>query len=132
MKIQQLNKSVYIASKVDISDINKLKAIGIQSVINNRPDNEEDGQPLSGDLSEYAASINIDYYYLPIASGHYPVTSVDKLTELLSTAELPVVIFCRTGRRSINLWAKSQNKLLGAQHVLSKVQELGFEMVDIS
>lgn len=113
MKIQKLNESVYIASKIDISDMNKLKDIGIQSIINNRLDNEEGGQPLSVDLSEYAASIDMNYYDLPIVSGYYPATSVDKLTELLNTVKPPVVIFCRTGRRSMTLWAISQKKILG-------------------
>jgi sulfide:quinone oxidoreductase len=128
MQIQQLNENVYIASKIDISDMNKLKEIGIQSIINNRQDNEEVGQSLSGDLSQYAASIELDYYYLPITSGCYPNTSVDKLTELLNTAKPPVVIFCRTGNRSINLWARSQKKIFGYQYVFIKAKELGFDI----
>ena len=128
MKIQQLNEQVYIAGQLSIDDVTNLGNLGIKSIINNRPDNEEDNQPLSEDLSKYAVSINIDYYYLPVISGDYPVDTIKEFTELLNTARSPIVVFCRTGNRSINLWALSQTPKFGHQYVLTKAKGIGFDI----
>lgn len=128
MKIQQLNEQVYIADQLSIDNVTNLGNLGIKSIINNRPDNEEDNQPLSEDLSKYAVSINIDYYYLPVISGDYPVNTIKEFTELLNTARSPIVVFCRTGNRSINLWALSQTPKFGHQYVLTKAKGIGFDI----
>jgi len=44
MKLQQLNEQVYIADQITTMDMNTLKQAGIQTIINNRPDNEEANQ----------------------------------------------------------------------------------------
>jgi sulfide:quinone oxidoreductase len=128
MKLQKLDQHIYIADQININDMNSLKCKGIQSIINNRPDNEESNQPLSEELSNCAVTFNIDYYYLPVISGDYPVNRIRELTKLLNTAKKPVVIFCRTGNRSVNLWALSQSPVLGHQHVLAKAKRIGFDI----
>jgi len=128
MKIQQLNEQVYIADQITIEDIDSLKGLGIQSIINNRPDNEGENQPLSKDLAKYAADINLAYYYLPVVSGHYPLHTIKEFTELLATAKNPILVFCRTGNRSAHLWALSQKAKLGHQYVKSKAKEIGFNI----
>ena len=128
MKIQQLNEQVYIADQINISDMNNLRDLGIQSIINNRPDNEGNNQPLSAELSKNASSVNIDYYYLPVISGNYPESTIQEFTELLNTVKSPIVVFCRTGNRSIKLWALSQTPKFGHQYVLAKAKGIGFDI----
>lgn len=140
MKIQQLDDDVYIADQINITDMNGLRELGIQSVINNRPDNEEsaeknteqnsekNSQPLSEELSTYAAAINIDYYYLPVISGNYPVNTIREFTELLNKAKRPVLVFCRTGNRSVKLWALSQTPKFGHSYVFTKAKGIGFDI----
>lgn len=136
MKIQQLIDDVYIADQINISDMQNLGELGIQSIINNRPDNEEsaqentekNSQPLSADIATSAAAINIDYYYLPVISGNYPVNTIREFTELLNKAKSPVLVFCRTGNRSVNLWALSQTPKFGHQYVLTKAKGIGFDI----
>jgi sulfide:quinone oxidoreductase len=128
MKLQQLDEHIYIADQINTVDISTLKELGIKTIINNRPDNEEAKQPLSADISVHAASINIKYYFLPIIPGNYSVGSIEKLTELLNTVTKPVLIFCRTGNRSINLWALSQSPIHGKEYVSAKAKEIGFDI----
>jgi sulfide:quinone oxidoreductase len=128
MKIQQLNEHVYISDQINITDMSRLRKLGIQTIINNRPDNEEDNQTLSEALSKYASTINIDYYFLPVISGDYPMNVIKEFTELLNTARPPIVVFCRTGNRSINLWGLSQTPKFGHQYVLIKAKEIGFDI----
>jgi len=128
MKLQQLNEQVYISDQITTMDINTLQNVGVQTIINNRPDNEETNQPLSKDISVHAENVNIEYYFLPIVSGDYSIDSIKQLTKLLNTTKKPVVIFCRTGNRSINLWALSQASILGKKHVLAMAKRIGFDI----
>jgi len=128
MKIQQLNEQVYIADQITTEDMDNLKGLGIQSIINNRPDYEGENQPLSKDLAKYAANINLTYHYLPVVSGDYPLNTIKEFTELLATAKNPILVFCRTGNRSVHLWALSQTTKFGHQYVKTKAKEIGFNI----
>lgn len=127
MKIQQLNEQIYISDQIKVSDMNTLKNMGIKSIINNRPDNEDKSQPLSHDLFQSATDINLDYQYLPVMPSTFSNETIAKLTKMLDIMEKPIVMFCRTGNRSTNLWALSQVDVYGQQYVLDKTKRLGFD-----
>jgi sulfide:quinone oxidoreductase len=128
MKLQKLNDYIYIAGQINTDDINALKDLGIKSIINNRPDNEENNQPLSKNISQSAASNGIAYHYLPITSGKYPVDKINKFTDLLNSTKQPMLVFCRTGHRAVHLWALSQLEKYGQQYVLAKAKAMGFDI----
>ena len=131
MKIQQLSTQVYIADQLYVSDINILLKLGINSVINNRPDNEEVGQPLSDNLSQFLETSGIDYEYLPIVPGIYTQAKIDKFTKLYGAMKKPLLIFCRTGNRAVNLWALSQMSRYGKEYVIDKAKNIGFDVSPI-
>ena len=127
MRIQQLNDNIYISDQVNIIDIEILSQMGIKSIINNRPDNEADGQPSSNELMQAARLVNIDYYYLPITPDKYPVKKTEELTILLNSTKKPTVMFCRTGNRSANLWALAQVNKHESEYIINTTRELGFD-----
>lgn len=126
MKIQQLNEHVYIADQINVCDISTLRDLGIRSIINNRPDNESENQPLSKDICQSATAMELDYQYLPVISNIYPPKAIAELIIMLEAMEEPIVMFCRTGNRSANLWALSQIDVCGRQYVIDKTQRIGF------
>lgn len=128
MKLQQLSEHIYIADQMNTTDINTIKNLGIKSIINNRPDNEEENQPLSKDIAAHAEKSDIKYYYLPITPGDYSSELRDKFSELLNTAKSPIVVFCRTGNRSINLWAISQAPKHGKEYVSAQAKKIGYNV----
>lgn len=128
MKLQQLNEHIYIADQINTTDINTLKNLGIKSIINNRPDNEGENQPLSKDIAAHAEKYDIKYYYLPTPPGDYSSELRDKFSELLNTAKSPIVAFCRTGNRSINLWAISQVPIHGKEYVSAEAKKIGYNI----
>ncbi|XQW83884.1 TIGR01244 family sulfur transferase [Thalassotalea piscium] len=128
MKIQQLSKYVYIADQVNTSDIETLKALGIHAVINNRPDNEEVGQPLSDELSKSMKASGIEYAYLPITPCVYTETNIEEFSVLFNAMKKPILLFCRTGNRAVNLWALSQMNKYGKKNVIDKAKNIGFDV----
>lgn len=108
-RISTLPDGTLIATQLLAADLEALAAQGVRGVINNRPDGEAPDQPAAASLEAHCRQLGLGYAFLPFASGIAP----DRATTLAFTgaaAKLPqpVVAFCRTGTRSITLWAFAQ------------------------
>ena len=80
---------------------------GFRTIVNNRPDGEEAGQPTSSELRAEAQRLGIDYVHIPIISTRMTDADARALNEVLAGAKGRVLGFCRTGARSTRLWERS-------------------------
>lgn len=108
-RIATLPDGTLVASQLLPADLDALAARGVRGVINNRPDGEAPDQPSTAALEAQCRQRGLAYTFLPFTSGVAP----DRATALAFAAALarlpqPVVAFCRTGTRSITLWAFAQ------------------------
>lgn len=93
------------APQISLTDMQEIAAQGYKTVINNRPDGEGGpDQPLSADMAKAAAEVGLDYVYLPVISGQITEAQVAKFAELLATKPGPILAFCRSGARSMNIY----------------------------
>ena len=128
MNLKKLNDTIYIADQITTNDIDQLVALGIKTIINNRPDQEEDNQPLSRDIEDYACKLGLSYHYLPITPGDFSETKVADFKTLLMIKKSPIAVFCRTGNRSVTLWALSQKEQCGAEFVINQAKLIGYNV----
>lgn len=128
MDIRVVNKEFAVAPQISTDDIPALKEMGYVAVINNRPDGEVEGQPLTADIKSKALEVGLDYYDLPILSGTLPAEAIAETKSLLDKIEGPAFAFCRSGTRSITLWALSQNGVRPAAEIISEVQQAGYDL----
>lgn len=99
-----LDETMFVAGQITPDDVAAAKALGVTSIINNRPDNEELGQPLGSDIETAAANAGLSYTAIAI-SGGFSMEQVLSMREALEAADGKVLAFCRSGTRSTNLWA---------------------------
>jgi uncharacterized protein (TIGR01244 family) len=98
--IRQLDDRTLVSGQIAPDEVAGLAEQGVTVLINNRPDGEEPGQPLSADIEAAAASAGIIYHFLPIIRGIGPA-DVDEMQKALREAEGgKLLAFCRSGRRS--------------------------------
>ena len=100
-----MSEQVGFAGQILPEHISQIVEQGFKSVINNRPDLEGGAeQPTSQQIEEAARSAGLDYVYQPVVAGQ--ITEVDVRTFANHFNELPkpVLMFCRTGNRSNNLF----------------------------
>ena len=108
--MKRLTDTMFVAPQVQPGDIAALKNAGVTMIINNRPDDEEPGQPKSRDIREAAEAAGIGYAHIPVGHGISPA-EVDEMREALSSADDAKVLgFCRSGTRSTLLWALARNE----------------------
>lgn len=105
--MKQLDEGIYVAGQIDPADIPGIAAEGMTMIVNNRPDDEEAGQPGSAAIEAAAQAAGLDYRYIPVGSG-FSQPQVQAMRAALDAATGPVLAFCRSGTRSTFLWALAE------------------------
>lgn len=101
--MRRLDRTTFVFTRpLTVGDVDEAAAQGIRLIVNNRPDGEEAGQPLSAEIEAAARAAGLDYRHIPVAGGFAP-ERVQAMAEALEQG--PVLAFCRSGTRSTFLWA---------------------------
>lgn len=104
LSLRHLTPAVSVAPQIDPADLPAIAAAGFVAVVNNRPDDEDPGQPSGEAMRAAAAVVGLGYAEVPVTQGFsYP--QIDAMAAVLAGADGPVLAFCRSGTRSCNLWA---------------------------
>jgi uncharacterized protein (TIGR01244 family) len=121
-----------VAPQIEPEDITKIKALGYVAIINNRPDDETPGQPETAKLAALAKEQNLGYFDIPINSGSLTPEAIEMTKNTLDSIDGPVFAFCRSGTRSITLWALSQIGHKDGQEILNAVANAGYDLPFLS
>lgn len=98
--IRRLDEKLWVCGQIAPEDLPTLAAQGVTMLINNRPDGEETGQPLAGDIEAAAAEAGIAYRFQPIQRGIGPAHVEAMQQSMRATGDGTMLAFCRSGVRS--------------------------------
>jgi len=116
MRVLELSTQVYASAQLFEEDLKLLSRQGVRSIVNNRPDEETTGQPASADLARVAGQLGITYVHFPVEAGKATENDARAFAKACGGLERPMIIFSRTGARSIRLWEKAEALgLLGSE-----------------
>lgn len=110
MDIRPLNESVAVSPQIAPREIPAIKAAGYTAIVNNRPDDEEPGQPSGAAIREAAEAAGLRYSEVPVTHAGFSHPQLDGMAQALAHADGPVLAYCRSGTRSCNLWALAAAK----------------------
>lgn len=105
-----LDTTILVAGQIGPGDIATAQAQGVTTVINNRPDGEQAGQPTGDEIEAAAAAAGMAYLAIPVAHAGIAPEQVDEMVAALEAADGPVLAFCRSGTRSTMLWTLAESK----------------------
>lgn len=128
MTIKQIAPNFAVSDQITELDIEKIRVAGFKMIINNRPDMEGDGQPLSAELESLAKQNGIIYLHIPITGNELPEGSIQRFKKSLEAASGSVLAFCRTGTRSTRIWAMSQAGSLANDEIIAKAAMAGYNL----
>ena len=106
--IRRINDQISVAPQLDPADIVEAARAGFTTIVNNRPDDEEAGQPEGAAIRAVAETLNLAYHAIPITHAGFSGPQVEAMRAVLAAAEGPVLAYCRSGTRSTNLWALAE------------------------
>jgi uncharacterized protein (TIGR01244 family) len=126
--IRQLGENVMVGGQVAPHEVAGLAEQGVTLLVNNRPDGEEPGQPLAGEIEDAAAAAGIAYRFVPIIRGIGPA-DVESMQEALREAEGgKLLAFCRSGTRSALAIALAKREGgASLEEVVQQLNEAGFD-----
>lgn len=107
--MKALSNHVAVSAQLTAEALAAAKTDGYLIVLNHRPDGEEPGQPNSDELAAEAGRLGLEYVWIPV-SGLPDAGAVAATAEVLarSSADAPVLMFCRSGMRSTAAWAMAE------------------------
>lgn len=107
-QFRQLTDSVWASPQITPAQVAEASEQGFCMIINNRPDDEDEGQPAGADIATAAQQHGLDYVAIPITHTGFSDQQVAAMAEALDKAQGKVLAFCRSGTRSTLLWALAQ------------------------
>lgn len=111
MQFRQLADNYSVSPQIQAGDVAEIKAAGFKSVICNRPDNEDPGQPEHEEIQSAVEAAGLSFKWVPVISGQMTQRDVDNQAAALEALEGPVFAYCRSGTRCANLFAAlNQNR----------------------
>ncbi len=108
MEIRQITETYAVAPQIGAEHVPLIKVAGYKSLICNRPDDEQPGQPPVDEIRQAAEAAGLVFRYIPVVSGSITAENVRDMAEALSALPGPVLAYCRTGTRCQNLHALVQ------------------------
>lgn len=101
--IRTVQDGFAVAPQIRAEEVDGL-ASRFTTLINNRPDGEEPGQPPAAEIARAAEAAGLGYLHIPVV-GQPTAEQVHAMQAAVADAPGPVLAFCRTGTRSIVTWA---------------------------
>ncbi|QPC93694.1 TIGR01244 family sulfur transferase [Mesorhizobium sp. INR15] len=108
MEYREISEDYSVSGQIQPEDVAAIKAAGFKSIICNRPDDEQPGQPSADTVKAAVTAAGLAFRYIPVISGQMTAENVEEQAEALDELEGPVFAYCRSGARCTNLFAAIQ------------------------
>jgi uncharacterized protein (TIGR01244 family) len=126
---RRLDTHFLVAPQIAPEDLADAAALGVTSVINNRPDEEEAGQPAGQVIAIAAEQAGLAYTAIPVTHAGFSHAQVEAMVAALTDAKSGVLAYCRSGTRSTYLWALARAKMGEHPAVLTeKAEAAGYDL----
>ncbi|MCJ2131364.1 TIGR01244 family sulfur transferase [Methylobacterium sp. E-045] len=130
MTITPIDSRLSVSGQPSEAEIADLSTRGFALLINNRPEGEEPGQLGSAAEAAAAEAAGLAYLHLPVTGPGITHEDIARFREAVEGASGPVLAHCRSGTRSLTLWALSEVLAgrLSRDDILAYGRERGFDL----
>ena len=104
MKFVPVTPEFGAAAQIAPEDLAEIAALGYRSVLCNRPDGEDPGQPAFAEIEDAARTQGLVAAHVPVVSGHILPEDLDAFRAAIEALPGPVFAYCRSGTPCQTLW----------------------------
>ena len=127
--IRHINESISVAPQIAVEHVAEIAAAGYKTIVNNRPDDEDAGQPSGDAIRAAAEAAGLKYVSIPVTHAGFSHPQIDAMTQALTDSDGPVLAYCRSGTRSCNLWALAAAKAgRNPNLLLAQAEDAGYDL----
>lgn len=126
-----IDETLLVAGQIAPEDVATAAAQGVRTIINNRPDGEQPGQPSSTAIEAAATAAGLGYAHIPVDHSGFSMEQIEAMTAALAQPG-PALAFCRSGTRSTFLWALARG-LAGDEPaaIAAKAANAGYDVAPL-
>lgn len=129
---RQITDTVFASPQITIAEVAEASAQGIKLIINNRPEGESDDQTPGDAIEAAAREAGIVYLAIPITHAGFSDAQVKAMAEALANANGPVLAYCRSGTRSVLLWALAEaSKGANPTVIAAQAAKAGYDITPV-
>lgn len=130
MTITPIESRLSVSGQPNEADIADLAGKGFALLINNRPEGEEPGQLGTEAEAAAAQAAGLAYLHLPVTGPGITLDDIAQFRDAVEGASGPVLAHCRSGTRSLTLWALSEVLAgrLSREDMAAYGRERGFDL----
>ena len=128
MQVRPLIDGLSVAPQISLDDVATVASLGFRSLMSNRPDGEEPGQPDAASIEAAARQAGLEFRWLPVTMPTLSQADARAFGTALDEMPGPTLAFCRTGTRSTVLWALSQAGGRPTDEIVSTAAAAGYDL----
>jgi len=128
MDLRPIDATLTASPQIAVGDLTEVARLGFQTVISNRPDDEDAGQPSALDIAEAAKSAGLKFTHIPVVGGAIGDDEVAAFRKAVEDLPGPILGFCRTGTRTATLWALSRAGRTPTDDILAATAAAGYDL----
>ena len=102
--IKPITPDFAVSPQITAPQLAQLQAAGFSTVICNRPDHEDAGQPTFAEIKSAAEAAGLKASHIPITPGQASKDDVAAFNTVVSSARGKVLAYCRSGGRAQSLF----------------------------
>lgn len=107
----RIDDRFFASPQIAASNVAEAKALGITTIVNNRPDGEEPSEAQGPEIEAAAIAAGLNYVAIPVTHAGFSGPQVAAMALALEAADGPVLAYCRSGTRSTLLWALARTQM---------------------
>lgn len=127
-RFRRVSDGFYVAPQLTPEDFAAAKALGVRTVINNRPDGEAPDQLSDARARELAAAAGLAYAHVPVPQGGIGPEALNGLVEAMEALPGPYLAYCRSGTRSCHLWALQEARRRPPGEIVQAAAGAGYDL----
>lgn len=104
MSAIEISKKLSVAAQPSLAEIQSFRDQGFLTLINNRPEREEPGQPGNQAEQQEAKHCGLSYAFIPVTADTITEADVRAVQRVIDESDGPVLAHCKSGTRSLNLY----------------------------
>ncbi len=125
---RRVAEDFWVAPQLAVEDFAAARAMGVRTVINNRPDGEAPDQLPSAEAEAAARDAGLDYVHVPVPSGGMQPGHLQAFRQAVDHHDGPFLAYCRSGTRSCHLWAFAAARTRSADAVIESAAAAGYDL----
>lgn len=128
MDLRYLTDEFSVSPQVDAAHIREIAGAGFKSIMCNRPDHEEPGQPDFDSIAEIAKQEGLEVCWVPVVSGMMTQEALDEFRRALDEMPRPMLAYCRSGTRCTMLWAICKHGAMDDADIAGRAAKAGYDV----